>query len=62
MRRLVVPVVLALAFTFVPYVRRAIPGRSSTPVLVVGSRDRTLHGKARRRARHAHQTLRGRSS
>jgi hypothetical protein len=53
MRRLVVPVVLAFAITLVPYVRRGAPGQVMTPQVVVGSRDRTLPGKARRRARRA---------
>lgn len=51
MKRLVAPVVLALAITLVPYVRRGLPRRPATAAVVVGSRDRTLRGKARRRAR-----------
>lgn len=53
MRRLVVPVVLAFVLTLVPYVRRGLPGRPASPHLMVGSRDRALAGKARRRARQA---------
>lgn len=51
MRRLVIPVALALVLTLAPYVRRDLPGRRPTAGVVVGSRDRTLPGKARRRAR-----------
>lgn len=50
---LVVPVVIGIAFTLVPYVKRGLPGRPTTHAVIVGSRDRGLHGKARRRARRA---------
>lgn len=51
MRRLVVPVALALMITLAPYVRRGLPPRAQTATVVDGSRDRTLPGKARVRAR-----------
>lgn len=53
MRRLTFALVLAFTLTLLPYVRRgALPPR---PVIVqvTGSRDRALHGKARRTARRA---------
>lgn len=52
MRRLVVIVALMIAFTLMPYVRRAyIPRSTAGCTSSEGSRDRALHGKARRRAR-----------
>lgn len=53
MRRLTVPVVLAITLTLIPYVRREWRRAEAVAYLVTGSRDRTLHGKDRRRARRA---------
>lgn len=54
MRRAAVALVLALTMTGAGYVRRAwLPPRTAVVTVVGGSRDRTLAGKARRRARRA---------
>lgn len=53
MNRAVVVLVLVLAFAPASYVRREWRPPGSVAYLVVGSRDRRLHGKARLRARRA---------
>lgn len=53
MKRLTVPVVLAITLTLIPYVRREWRRADAVAYLVAGSRDRALHGKSRRRARRA---------
>lgn len=53
MRRTVCVLVLGLALTGAGYVRREWRPVGTVAYLVVGSRDRALHGKARRRARRA---------
>lgn len=53
MRSAVVAITLALSLTGCGYVRRGLPGRRQDGVVVVGSRDRHLAGKARVRARRA---------
>lgn len=50
MKRAAFALILGLAFTGVGYIRLGITSRPIT-VVVVGSRDRQLHGKARRKAR-----------
>lgn len=51
MKRVIIPVVIAATLTLVPYVRREWRAPRADVENVVGSRDRALHGKARRRAR-----------
>lgn len=51
MRRAVLVVALALAFAPAGYVRREWLPPGAVQYVVTSSRDRALHGKARRRAR-----------